>query len=430
MSILVAILAFNLIIIIHELGHFLAAKSLGIRVYEFSLFLGPRIFSFTYKGTIFSLRCIPIIAYVQFDSEDTVYDDKSILQYPVWKRAIVIAAGPLFNLLTAAIAFTILFSVEGYDTTIIKSVQPGTPAYEAKLQPGDRVVKLDGKSIVRNHEIDLFIDNSTKANPFILEVERDGKIIPVSFKPLVQPANRYILGFTPVVKDDTLTNEVDTLSKGSPAEQSGISKGDVIVGLDNTKVNSMIDIKKFMSQNKGKSVKVTVKRDGKVLTHDITPQQDKNSEFYESFLDFTHEQGNVFKASGQSLANTWSFSRLGIYSIGWMMQGRIPFTQMTGAVGAVDAINTVIEKSASAWQYVHNLLFVTALISIGLGVSNLLPIPPADGSRLILLFVEAVRRKPLPREKEAVVMLAGFVFMVAIFLFTFFNDIASWGKRI
>ncbi|HEX9061889.1 MAG TPA: M50 family metallopeptidase, partial [Clostridia bacterium] len=252
----------------------------------------------------------------------------------------------------------------------------------------------------------------------------------ISFKPLVQPANRYILGFSPVVKDDVLTNKVDSVSGGSPAQKNGIIKGDIIVGLDDKKVESMIDIKRFMSQNRGNSVKVTIKRDGKVLSYDITPQQEKNSEFYESFLDFTHEQGNVFKAAGQSFANTWSFSRLGIYSIGWMLQGRIPFTQMTGAVGAVDAINTVIEKSVSTWQYVHNLLFVTALISIGLGVSNLLPIPPADGSRLILLLVEAVRRKPLPREKEAVVMLAGFVFMVAIFLFTFFNDIASWGKRI
>ncbi len=431
MKLILAILAFNIIIIIHEFGHYIVAKWNGIKVYEFSLFIGPKIYSFQHRETTFSIRMIPMLAYVAFDKEDSVYEDRSLNQHSVGARAAVMAAGALFNIFSAAIAFAIMFAIAGYQTTEISSVQKDTPAYSAGFQKGDKVVSFDGKRIFQPMEVDMFMYNISKGDTVDVEVLRDGNPVKLTMAPRIIPENRPMIGFSAKSLNGEPTNIIDTLEPGGPAEKAGLKPGDIIVGLNDASITSMQQILNFMYQNQGESVMVTVSRNGQRLQPvEITPKRGTNPEIYSTDLYFTFKQGNLLEIIGESVVRTYSFTRIGLYSFAWLAQGKVPVNQMTGAVGAVDAINTAVQQSASMKDALIYLLFMSALISIGLGVTNLLPIPPADGSKLVLLAVEAVRRKPIPQEKEAMIMMAGFVFMIALFVFTLYNDIARIVTRV
>ncbi|MCX7843546.1 MAG: RIP metalloprotease RseP [Clostridia bacterium] len=431
MQLILAILAFNAIIIIHEMGHFLLARLFKIKVYEFSLFIGPKIFSFQHKETIFSIRLIPMLAYVAFDKEDSVYEDKSLASHPVHARAAVIAAGPLFNIASAAVAFAVMLAIAGYQTTEISVVQKDTPAYYAGIQKGDKVISFDGKRIYQPMEIDMFMYNISGGKTVDIKVQRGNETIPLKLTPRIIPENRPLIGFSPKEINGEHTNMIERVEPGSPADAAGIKSGDIIVKLDSTEVLNMQQILNFMYKNQGEPVSITILRDGKKLEPiTVTPKRGKNPQMYRTELNFSFEKGNAGDIIQQSLIRTYSFTRIGVYSFAWLVQGKVPLNQMTGAVGAVDAINTAVRQSTSIKDSFIYLLFMSALISIGLGVANLLPIPPADGSKLILLAVEAVRRKPLPQEKEAFIMMAGFALMLLLFVFTLYNDIARILTRI
>lgn len=426
MNLILAILAFNIIVIIHEFGHFSIARLLGIKVYEFSLFMGPKIFSFNHKGTMFSIRLIPMLAYVAFDKEDSLYEDSSLNQHPIYKRAAVVIAGPLYNIISAGVAIALMVVMAGgYQSTIIDRVERDTPAAYAGLKEGDKVVGVNDKRIYQFMEVDLFISGLYQGETVTLEVERDGNTIPLKFTPQVIPENRYLLGFQAKVEEGKATNIIGSLQTNGPAEQAGLKPDDMIIGLDGQNITSMQQILNFMYNNKGEPVNVTVIRNGdSVGPIEIKPVQNRNPKAFYTGLIYRFENlglGNLIK---ESAIRTYSFTRIGVYSIGWLFQGKIPANQMTGAVGAVDAIYTTVQQGANIREVVLILLHLSAWISIALGITNLLPIPPADGSKLLLLGLEAIRRKPIPQEKEAFIMMAGFVFMMALFVFTLYNDIA------
>lgn len=427
MKLLLAIIAFNLIVIIHEYGHFLMAKRMGIKVYEFSLFMGPKIFSFKHNETTYSLRAIPMLAYVSFAKEDSLYEDRALNNEPIHARAAVMAGGPLFNIIAGAIAFAIMYAITGYTTTAISTVPIDTPAYYSGVQAGDIVTKLNDKRIYQPMEVDMFLSViPTKNTTVDIEVLRGKETIPIKLTPQIIPENRRLIGFVPKqTADGEPTNTIGSLESGGPAEKAGLKVGDTIIGMDNQQISTMQQILNFMYKNKGEAVKVTVSRGGKVLPPlEIKPKQGSNPESFYTGLRFTSAHGNIIDILKYAAINTYSYVRIGGYSIAWLIQGKVPVNQMTGAVGAVDMINSVVQQSTSAKEVVIILLFMSGLISIALGVTNLLPIPPADGSKLLLLLVEFIRRKPLAQEKEAFIMMVGFGIMILLFIFTLYNDIA------
>ena len=158
MNLLLAILAFNLIVIIHELGHFLVAKLADIKVLEFSLFVGPKLFSIKKGETTYSLRLIPMLAYVKMEGEEEYSEsERAYNKKPVLTRAAVIAAGPLANIFTAVILLVILFSFTGYSTNKLSYVEENSPAYNASLREGDIIVKYDGKRIYQPADLIQFL---------------------------------------------------------------------------------------------------------------------------------------------------------------------------------------------------------------------------------------------------------------------------------
>ena len=148
MNIVVAILALSLIIIVHELGHFIAAKAVGIKVLEFALFMGPRLVSFKRKGTIYSIRAIPIGGFVAMEGEEKDVDSEtSYSRMPAWKKIVAVGAGPAANFIFALLVLFILFLSSGYALDGNTVIDEGTVAYEAGIRSGDRIVSLDGRRV-------------------------------------------------------------------------------------------------------------------------------------------------------------------------------------------------------------------------------------------------------------------------------------------
>ena len=424
MRFLLALIGFNFIILIHELGHFVAARLSGIKVLELSLFIGPKIFGFRRGETEYSLRLIPVLAYVKLEGEDEVSDsDRSYSKKPLPARMATIAAGPFMSIFIGVLFLAINYSIIGYDTTRLSKVYEGSPAYVAGLRDGDRIVKYDGKRVYQPLDVGMFLYES-KGKTVELEFQRDKQNLKTIFTPEIIPANRYILGFEGKEYYGKGSNVVKTVFKDSPADKGGILPGDEIIKLNDEVVTTKQQIVKYVNINKDRPMKVTVLRNGETVElSNIVPVPDKNPEQYDAGIAFTTEKGNAFSVIGNAFVNTYSITRIGFYSIIWLIKGEVPFSQMMGPIGAVSAINTVVQQSPTALMVFLDLLRICVLISIGLGVTNLLPIPPADGSKLILLIVEGIRGKPIPFEKEAFIMMIGFFLMLLLFVVTAYNDI-------
>jgi regulator of sigma E protease len=255
-------------------------------------------------------------------------------------------------------------------------------------------------------------------------VSRDGKEIPLKIKPFVLPENRYLMGFSPKEFYGKDSNLVESVSTAEPAASSGLKKGDRIVAIDGDEVTSMRDITNKLAESGGKKLKVTVLRGTSYEEIDITPVKSTYSETYDIGVLFVgNVKGSVFDVIKQSFVSTYAYTREMVYSVVWLFQGKFPLRDMSGPVGIVAAINGAVENESTIMDKFLSLLRMMVFISVGLGISNLLPIPPADGSKLVLLTVEGIRRKPLPAEKEGLIMMAGFIFMMLLFVLILFNDI-------
>lgn len=423
MEILMVLLAFNFIIIIHELGHFVVAKLSRIKVEEFSLFVGPKIFSFKKGETTYSLRTFPILAYVKMEGEDEKSDsERAFYKKPVWVRASVIAAGPLANLVSAFILIAVFYGVVGYGTTNVGDVVEGSPAHQVGIRKGDKVIGYDYKRVYQPMEVFQFLYVS-KGKPTEIEILRNGEKIETQINPQkVSEAESFKIGFEPVDQGEN-SNVVKNLSPNYPGKEAGLEPGDRIVKLNDTEVSSFEEIKAFLDQNKDKPISVTVERQGTRKILNMTPKKEVIPEQYKIGLQFTGEKGNLLQVINNAALFTYSNSRMVPFTLAWLITGKVSITQMVGPVGIVDTMSDVVQESPTFMDKLLNILQLTAYISAAIGATNLIPFPALDGSKLLLLGVEAVRRKPIPIEKEAIIMTIGFFILIGFSIFVMSNDI-------
>ena len=425
MRILLIILAFNFIIFIHELGHFLVAKLSGIKVEEFSMFVGPKLFSIKRGETQYSLRLFPILAYVKMEGEEEASDsDRAFSKKSVPIRAAVIAAGPLSNLIAAFVLITIYFFSVGFLNTTIDEVRDDSAAYKAGIRKGDQIVSYGNIPVYQRLDIFQFLYIS-KGEPTEITVKRQGIKEVLHITPEIK---QYFLGFSP--KDDPVkTNIVGSVSPDSPAEKAGMQAGDEIVKLNDVEVNAFKEISSFIQENKENPIEITVIRDGAAKVINALPMK-ATEPSYDIGVAFEYERGDIFETIKQAALFTYSNARMVPYTLAWLFQGKLNIFQMSGPVGIVTSMNDVVQQSPNIMDAILNLLSITAFISIAVGATNLIPFPALDGSKLVLILVEAVRRKPIPIEKEAVIMTIGFFLLIGLAIFITSNDIFKLVERI
>lgn len=373
MKILLALIIFSLIIIIHELGHFLLAKRGGIRVNEFSLGMGPRILSRQIGETRYSLKLLPFGGSCMMEGEDGGYSletdapkggplvradyvdtlsgekekqrqeilrrgipEDSFAAKSVWTRISVVAAGPIFNFILAFILSLIVIGSIGYDAPVVAALTEGYPAAEAGMQPGDRIVKMN-----------------------------------------------------------------------------------------NTRIHVYREVSMYVQMNQGKTVELTYERDGEHHTVILEPKQSESGMYYLGFRGSgVRTKGNILKTIGYSAYEVKYWISTTIKSLGMLISGSVGTEDISGPVGIVNAIGDTYESSRSdgAFYVWLNMLYISILLTANLGVMNLLPLPALDGGRLVFLFLEAIRGKGIDPEKEGMVHFVGLMVLMALMVFVMFND--------
>jgi len=324
-----AIVVFLILIFVHEFGHFIAAKSVGITVHEFALGMGPAIFKKQYKGTEYSIRILPIGGYCKMEGEDETSDDAGAFSNKsAIARVFVLVSGAFMNLLLGFIVFVaIMFMSQQISVPVIDTVVPDSGAQIAGLQSGDRITRINNAKINGQNDV-TFALSRYKEGEITVGYLRDGVNKTVALTPKLSEAGTYIIGFKP---------QTETLTFG-------------------TRIQNAYYQTEFM---------------GKVI----------------------------------------------LFSLGDLVTGKLSIKQMAGPVGIVTEIGS------AAKQGPLDLLYLVALITINLGIFNLLPIPALDGGRVFFILVELIRRKKIPAEKEGIVHLVGFALLILLMIFTTSNDI-------
>ena len=346
-TLILFILIFGVVVIAHEFGHFLLAKANGIHVIEFSVGMGPNLFSFQKGDTKYSLKLLPIGGACMFEGEDGLNEKEdgedhsgSFLNAGVWARISTVLAGPVFNFILGFIIAFIMVNLIVVRDPVVEEIIDGGAAQEAGLLPGDRILALDGSRVYLYDEIRLFTA-TYRGGDVTVEYERDGEKGSVTL--------------TPKYSEET---------------------GGYLLGISNA----------------------DFKRAGGA-----------------ELLPYTwYEVRYCVKSTWKSLA--------------MLVQGQVTRQDVAGPVGiAVNVVGKTYETTRQyGWQEVLvNMLNITLLLSVNLGILNLLPIPALDGGRLVFLLWEAITHKPVPPEKEGIVHFIGLMFFMVLMVFLLFNDLVN-----
>ncbi len=418
MNIVVAILALSIIIMIHEIGHFIAARAVGIKVLEFSIFMGPKLFSFERKGTVYSIRAIPIGGFVAMEGEEEDVDSAtSYSRMPAWKKIIAVAAGPVANFIFALLVLFILFLSSGYALDTDTVIQEGTIAYEAGLRSGDELVSIDGRKVYDPLDMTVLL-YTVDGREIVIEYKRDGEKYSTVAVPEQVGGDRYMINFIPE-GETTVIGQIDEDSNGYIA---GLRPGDKIVSIDGNPVYNRDEIDAAMSQSNGETVIVGIEKDGEYSLFTFEPVFQSIPEYYDLGIYYSGSKTNVWTALKHSVQFSISTLRAVILSIVWLVTGAFKFKEMMGPVGIVTTIGATIQQDTFK-LFIINLANMMAFISLNLGLMNLIPFPALDGSKIVIHTIEGIRKKPFPMEKTAWITVAGFVLLMALLLFATFNDI-------
>ncbi len=423
MQILIGLIAISVIMFIHEFGHFIAAKACKIKVKEFSIFMGPKLFQFKKGETLYTLRLIPMGAFVAMEGEEEEsQDDRAFCNKPVWQRAIVAFAGSFANIVVALLIFTLTFFSTGYITNEIGSLDEASGAYQAGLREGDMVKEYNGKKI--RHALDLNVYMyAANDKPVTIEYERNNQSDTATFQPVHYPeAKRYLLGFVPRANSGLESTVVDSVNTETGAKRAGLQSGDRIVEIDGNPIKDRKDIAAVMDTGKGDEVEVKVIRNNQTVTMSIKPYLETTPEMYLPGFYFKTAKGGFFKTIGNAWRYTFSNVRSVYLSLGWLISGKVSLKDVMGPVGIISTIGSVA-RQPSVLIALQSLLNTIAVISVNLGVMNLLPMPALDGSKLVILLIEGLRKKPIPQEREAMISMIGFVLLISLMIFTVYNDI-------
>ena len=410
LSILIAILFFGLIIFIHELGHFLFAKLFKVKVNEFALGMGPTIFKKQGKETVYALRLFPIGGFVSMEGEDENSEDEgAFCKKAVWKRMIITAAGAVFNIILGIIICCfILGTSQDIGTTQISGFYEGAVSNsENGLQLDDRILEIDGKHVYCDYDISFLMQRNTTGK-YNFVVSRNGEKVTL---PEVEFLRRTGGNFA-----FDKENVISSLS--AKIKKAGLEDGDQIIKVNGVPVGSNAALSKEIGKDTDYTVDFTVIRNqGEVEVKNVTMATVTVFDFtvYPGVKGFSTVVGGGFKYA-------LSMSRMVYLSLFDLITGKYGLNELAGPVGTVSVIADIAESSAQSADW-SQLFTIMALITINIGLFNLLPVPALDGGRLFFMLIEIIFRKPVPQKYEGWIHAAGLVILLGFMLIISASDI-------
>ena len=426
-NILIAILLFSILVLFHEFGHFIAAKAVGIGVIEFSLGMGPRILSFKKGETRYSWKLIPFggsCAMVGEDEESPA--ENAFGSKPAWARLLVVAAGPIFNVILAFIACLFIIGQGGVNLTTVHSVKGGSAAAQAGIEAWkDSVVSFNGKKISMGRELYVYLQlHPLDGSDVSVTLERDGER-----REVVLPTK--VEGFRIGISYNATAEAAKLIevSENSPAEKAGLKANDVILSINGNDLASGEAMRDWLNENPidGTPLSIVAERGGERFTVQLVPEAYTAYELgFEAFYVYDDWNGNIWVLIRESFREVKYWLSYTFMSLKMLVSGKVGVRDLSGPVGIVSTIGTVVDTSmenGGVSAAFLNIMTLMALLSVNLGIMNLLPIPALDGGRILMLLIEIIFRKKLPARTEGMVNLIGFILLMILMAAVLFSDV-------
>jgi len=425
-------------IIIHEFGHFIVAKLLGFAVETFSVGFGPRLVGFRKGETDYRIAAIPLGGYVKFRGENLeLLQGKSegsvdeFLSQPKWKRFLVAVAGPVFNIGTALLIPTVAILIGFQDSIyssqqiVIGEVKPGSVAAQAGLQKGDRIRAYNG---TKNPTWEDFLgDVSVRPNEeMMLTVERQGQLLRLPIRTRAEVRGNEQIGVVDLEPSLDYIG-VTQVTANSPAARAGLQAGDKIVGVNGSPITGWTQFKQALQE--GRELALAVQRGNQTLEIKATPEKQDN----DYRLGFIRSNTTLVKTSSPATAlkfgwdYNWRIMRLtGVFFKQLLNGQRSVRTAVAGPIGIAQATSETYR--AGGWGSTIQLM---GLLSLNLGIFNLLPIPVLDGGVILLIIIEALLALfglTLTMSMRERFQQVGFVVLMLFMGFVIVNDIVRLGE--
>jgi regulator of sigma E protease len=429
----------GIMVLVHEFGHFAVAKLCGVRVEVFSIGFGKRLFGFRRGDTDYRLSLLPLGGYVKMSGElpgeASTGDPAEFNAHPRWQRILIGLAGPVSNFLLALLLMTGFYmmhnEVEAFRSqpANIDFVADHTAAAAAGLKPGDMITQFDN------------VSNPTWEQVNIRSAMNVGQIIPVDVKRNGQIVNTQLMipqprggddfdfdtvGFVPRMQEDPI--RVRQIEAGMPAAKAGLKAGDQILSVDGLTLHSVDAMLAFLQQGNGRPIQLTALRDGKTFQIDLQPiMADAGNGhklyrigFAPNLPPFKIQQLPLPAALKQSVHFNLRYSGLILEVLHRMVTRRFAVQDLSGPIGIARQTGLAVEQPG--WQPIIGLM---SIISLNLGIFNLLPIPILDGGVIVLLLIEGVMRRDLNPQFRERIYQAAFVVLLIFAAFVMFNDISK-----
>lgn len=430
MSLLITIIAFVItiafLVLIHEGGHFAAARLFGVWVHQFAIGMGPAIWRRKGRETEYSIRILPIGGYVRMAGEDreseedqAVPKERLFTSKPAWQRTIIVFAGPLMNILAAIflmIAIVGAFGLPYLEVAELVPMPDGSPSPSAGIiQIGDRIEKANGRIIYSPQQLQQII-RSANGQAITLELLRNAEHLTVTVTPAWSDRDgRYIIGvrFAQV----STSNVIAKLEPNSFLAQQGLQAGDRVLSINNVPIWSFWQMRDLLLNTQ--SATVVVQRGEQQLTFTLNVAGRAELELFGGL------EPEIFMRRvplGQTIIvgaqRSWDTV---VAIVEWLKSLPQRFEQASGEISGPFGIAGVLGQSLQFG--LMPFLLVVAVLSLNLGLFNLLPFPALDGSRIVFLLIEMIRRKPIPPEKEGLIHYIGFLVLIGLIILVTYNDI-------
>ncbi|HAR88573.1 MAG TPA: RIP metalloprotease RseP [Ruminococcaceae bacterium] len=436
--ILIGVLLFELIIFIHEFGHFITAKKSGIKVNEFSLGMGPKIFSFGKGETKYSLRIFPIGGFCAMEGEDEESPEpRAFNNAKVWKRMIVVIAGAVMNIILGfVLMFVVVVQQDAYSSTEVQSFPATSFSSCTGLQSGDVIKEINGYGISTSMDFNYPISTAElkTVDGSTLEIYKEdcGNNLYNMAVSLVQDKNNKL-------SDEQVSKVNELLSKSTNEIVKAKSKEDAFYVYENyyKEINDACGIKDY------KVEKIVEKETRKRYTADILVVRNGEEKLLKNVQFFTYTTKDnsdpqvsidfyvkpIEKTFGSVISQTFkqtiSTCKMIYASLGGLLTGKFGLKDMSGPIGIASAVTTVASESLSSgfMSAVNSIIYVMMIITVNLGLFNMLPFPALDGGRFVFLIIEAIRGKSVPRKVEAIVNGIGMGLLILLMILITANDI-------
>ena len=430
----------GVLVFVHELGHFLAARRLGVRVLTFSLGFGPKLLKTKRGDTEYCLSAIPLGGYVKMAGENPEDQPQGaadeFLSKSKWQRFQILMAGPAMNMILAVLLLAVVLAqgdrVLAFLSrpAVIGVVQADSPAERGGIQPGDEVVRINGRTVASWEDLEVGVTSRADRDvEFVIRrggEERTLTIRPTTTKVSVQSDTTFEVGTIGVLPDTYPL--IDAVNPGDPAEKAGLAKGDVILSIEGKRMVYSRNVSDALKTRAGQPTRILVRRSDAEVPITVTPVQRGANAVIGITLGnetVTYTPGPI-EALGLSVKRNVATAGLILITLGELLTGDASPRQLMGPVGIAQL------SGASAREGWVELFALMASISLNLGLLNLLPIPVLDGGHMAIMGMEAVARRDFSLAAKEKMLFAGFVLLMALMVTVIYNDLTrvAWIERL